>query len=281
MITSSQAVHAILIPFVLSAILAVVGRWLRWRWMMPLAVGTAFLVGYGLLETPQLPPTDGPDWLFWLAIPAAALGILDAIFLPTWGWVFGAAAGIAAGVIIRPIVPNAASPAVCWATALGVAAAGAGCCLIARTVEPRIGTWAVTAGLCAAVGGAAVVVLASDSASIGIRGLAGAAALAPLVMAMLKANFGGRSVSIIAITVLAGILAGGHFYAGVTWTQFAVLLLSPALLLAGFVVPGQRRRLAGIVAAAAVIAAVMPVLVPAVIAAKHAAESNANDPYGY
>jgi hypothetical protein len=281
MITLSQAVHAILIPFVLSAILAALGRWRRWRWMMPAAVGTAFLVGYGLLEVPRLPPTDGTDWLFWLAIPATGLAIVDSIFLPEWGWAFGAAAGIVAGVIIYQVVPNAASPAVCWGTAIGVAAVGAGVCLAARAVEPRIGTWAVATGLCAAVGGASVVVLASDSASIGIRGLACAAALAPLVPLTVRGNHGARSVSIIAITVLAGILTGGHFYAGVTWTQFAVLMFSPALLLAGFAVPGKRRRLAGLVAAIAVIAAVVPVVVPAVIAAKHAAESNANDGYGY
>jgi len=281
MITLSQAIHAILIPLLVSALLAALARWRRWRWMIPAAVGTAYLLGYALLEFPRLPPVDGTDWLFWLAIPATGLAIADSVFRPKWGWLFGASAGVVAGVIIYQVVPNAASPAVCWATAIGAGAVGAGLCLAARAVEPRIGTWAVMAGLCAAVGGASVVVFASDSASIGVRGLAATAALAPLVLLAVKGSGGAGSVAIVAATVLAGVLAGGHFYAGVTWTQFAVLMLSPAMLFVGFAVPGKRRRLAGMVAVIAVIVAIMPVLVPALIAAKHAAESNANDAYGY
>jgi len=279
MITATQAICALVIPFIISMLLTVLGRWRRWRWMMPAAVGTAFLVGYGLLEVPRLKPIDGTDWLFWLAIPASLLAILDAIIQPKWGWAFGSAAGAVAWMIIYQVVPNAASISICWATAIAVAAAGAGLCLAAGTIESRIGSWAVTAGLCAAVGAASVVVLASDSASVGIRGLAAAAALAPGALFVLKD--GARSVSIIAITALAGVLVGGHFYAGVTWTQFAVLMLSPILLLAGAVVPVKRPRLAGVVAVIAVIAAVAPVMIPAVVAAKHAAESNASDPYPY
>jgi hypothetical protein len=250
--------------------------------MVPLAVGTAFLLGYALLAVPRFTPTDGPDWLFWMAIPAAGLAVVDSILLPKWGWLFGAVAGVVSLAIIHPIVPVAVSPVVCWGTAIAVAAVGAGLCLTARIAEPRVGTWAVMAGLCAAVGGASVVVLASDSASVGIRGLSAAAALAPLVLLTIKSNHGGRSVSIIAVTVLAGILTGGHFYAGVSWTQFAVLMFSPALLLAGLAVPGKHRRLAGLAAVLAVIVAIAPVVIPAVIAAKHAAESNdAYGAYGY
>ena len=281
MITFSQAIRAILIPLVVSTLLALLGRWQRWRWMMPAAVGVAFLTGYGLLAVPRFPPIDGTDWLFWLAIPATLLAILDSILLPQWGWTFGTVAGVVALVIIYQVVPGATSPAICFGTAVAVATVGAGLCLAVRTVEPRIGSWAVISGLCVALGGASIVVLASDSASVGIRGLAGAAALAPLALLTAKAAHSARSISIIAIAVLAGVLVGGHFYAGVTWAQLVVLMLSPALLLAGFAVPGKRRRLAGLIAAVAVIAAVLPILVPAVIAAKHAAENNANDAYGY
>jgi hypothetical protein len=278
MITLNQAVRAILAPLVLALILAAVGRWRRWRWMMPAAAGTAFVTGYGLLGVPRLGPIDGTDWLFWLTIPVTGLAILDSVFVPRWGWAFGAVAGVVAWMIIHPVVPDTVSPGVCWATAIGTAVAGAGLCLAAGAMGSRLRPWAVLAGPCAAVGAAAVVVLASDSASIGIRGLAAAASLGPLIP--LIAGGSVRGVTILALAVLAGILVGGHFYAGVSWTQFAILMLSPLLLFTGAMVPVKRPRLAGVVAVLAVLGVLAPIVIPAVVAAKHAAESNSSDPYG-
>ncbi len=245
MITSSQAVHAILIPFVISAFLAALGRWRSWRWMMPTAVGAAFLTGYGLLEVPRFPPIDGTDWLFWLAIPATLLAIVDSILLPNWGWAFGAAAArrlrwssSIRSSPARHLPPSAVARQSQWPSSAPDCAWRSGRSRRGSAVGPSSPDFVLRRG-------ASIVVLASDSASVGIRGLAGAAALAPLVLLTARPVHSARSISMIAVAVLAGILAGGHFYAGVTFAQFAVLLLSPALLLAGFAVPGKRRRLAG------------------------------------
>ena len=297
MITLDQVIRGILTPAIVAALLAWLGRWLRWRWVMPLGAGVAFILGYGLLgatsaekiafwqlpgrlvQFPGLPPQDGPDWLFWMAIPATLLAVMDAVFQPKLGWILGAAAGAMAWVIVRPVVPGGVSLGALCVCAIAVGLAGAGLCYIARAVEPRIGAWAVAGGWCIAVGGAAVVVLACDSASIGVRGLAAAAALASVAAFSRRDAATGRSIAILAVAVLAGILAGGRFYAGVSWAQFAVLMASPALLAAAWIIPARRRRWATVIALLAVMALVFAVVAPAALAAKNASESNSADPY--
>src|SRR3954468_1732661 len=100
MVTPSELFRVLLAPLVVSAIVAAIGRWRKWAWAMPLAAGVGFLVGYALLGVPKLPPRDGTDWLFWLAVPVTLLGVVDATVGRRWGWALGLAAASAVAVVI-------------------------------------------------------------------------------------------------------------------------------------------------------------------------------------
>src|SRR5688572_14811626 len=98
MVTAAELLRVVLAPVIVSAVIAGIGRWRNWPWAMPLAAGAGFLTGYGLIGVPRLPPRDGTDWLFWLAIPATLFGVVDALVGKRWGWALGAAAGAVAWV---------------------------------------------------------------------------------------------------------------------------------------------------------------------------------------
>jgi hypothetical protein len=270
----------VLAPLLVAGIIAGIARWRRWPWAMPIAAGAGFLLGYGLVRLPSLPPVDGIDWLFWLAIPLVLLGAIHAIWGKRWGWVLGAMSGIVSFVIIHPIVPGAVSPAMCWGSSLALAAGGAMLMLAIEEAEERIGSAAILAGLCIIIGGTAVVIISSNLLVFGFDGIAAAAALAPLVVLAGRFRIG-RSVAVAFVPILAGLLVGGHFYPdpGVSWTNFIVLFASPLLLLVELAIPGNRKRIRGAVALAAVAIAVAVIAIPTAIAAKKAADA---DPYvGY
>src|SRR6476469_284763 len=94
MLTLHEFLCAIIIPAVISALIAGLGFWRRWAWTMPAAAGIGFLAGYRVHPTwPDFPPQDGTDWLFWATMPLIALAIIDALIGRRWSWIFGAAAG--------------------------------------------------------------------------------------------------------------------------------------------------------------------------------------------
>src|SRR5687767_3947510 len=106
MVTGSELLRVVLAPALVALALATLGRWRAWAWMMPLAVEVGFRVGYAMVGVPNLPPRDGTDWVFWLAVPVAALGVLDAITKWRWGWLLGAAAGLVAFIVVSPLPPE-------------------------------------------------------------------------------------------------------------------------------------------------------------------------------
>src|SRR5688500_245811 len=138
MITPAELVRVILWPVIVSALIAGVGRWRKWAWAMPLAAGAGFVTGYALLGVPRLPPRDGTDWLFWLAIPTTLLGVLDATVGGRWGWALGLAAGAVAIVVGLPLAPHAVSHGSLYGTAALLALGGVAVCLAAHAAERRV-----------------------------------------------------------------------------------------------------------------------------------------------
>jgi hypothetical protein len=279
MLTGRELLYSIGLPVAVSALIALIGLWRRWAWAMPVAAGAGFLAGYYALSgVPRLPPRDGTDWLFWAAIPVTGLGVLDAAVPRRWGWLLGATAGGLVLLIGWPLVPNTISAMELCAVAFVVAVVGAGLCLAGRVGEPRLESPAVVAALCITVGGAAVVVLSSHLRVVGVYGIAAAAALGPIAVLTGKLR-AARSVAIVAIPLLAGLLAGGHYYPdpGVPWSQAAILMAAPLLLLPCAAIPTQRKWIRGVVAAVLVAILVGTVAGPTALAAKKAAEG---DPYG-
>lgn len=279
MLTADEALRAVLAPMLVAAAIAGAGWWRKWPWAMPAAAGAGFLAGYALIGVPRLPPLDGTDWLFWLAFPVTLLGATDALTGWRWGWLIGAAAGVVALVIVSPLAPHAVSVGAMLGTSIGLAAAGAALCFTARVVERRVGARPLVAGLCIVMGGAAVVVFSSNFRSAGIYGLAAAAALAPV--AAFAGSPRASAVATLAVPVLAGLLAGGHFYAdpGVTPTHLVILMATPALLLVGAALPLKRPWVRPAAALLAVAVATAAVAAPTALAAKKASEADPDDPY--
>ena len=279
--------RVLLWPLVVSGVIAAIGRWRMWAWAMPLALGVGFLVGVAALVgqpamfgRPGLPPADGTDWLFWLAIPLTVVGILDATRGGKWGWLLGLVAAGVGYVILRPL-PTTGYPhpqAVLILIGLGLTAATAA--LVARVTRPGIGSWAVGIALAVVLGGTGVVVMSSGQHVVGLYGLAAAAATGPAAVLMPRK---GRGVTVVAMGLLAGLLTGGRFYAdpGVTLTNLAVLAAAPLLLIPAVFVPSKLLVVRAIVGVTLVAAAVAAVTVPAAVAAKKAAEQNQSAADGY
>ena len=278
MLTGRELIHALLVPVLVAGLLAAIGRWRQWPWAMPVAAGAGFLAGYGLLGLPDLPPRDGTDWLFWLTIPLAFLGVVEARFSQRWTWLFGAVAGLIALVLLLPLMRVGSVPtASAWTTIFVLAAVAAGVVLMLRYAIDRLGPVATLAGLCIVVGGAGVIVMSSNLRIVGIYGLAAAGALAPVAL-LSQDPRAPRGVSLFATALLTGLLVAGRYYPdpGVSWTHFILVLAAPLLLPLVALVPMKRHGLRAVIAVAAVAVVIGAIVVPNAIAAKKAAES---DPY--
>ena len=289
MLTLADLLRVVLAPVIVAAVIAGVGLWRRWAWAMPLAAGAGFLTGYALAFSaasdyarfvPRLPPRDGTDWLFWLAIPLTVLGVIDALVGKRWGWALATASGAVAWVIVAPLLPETVktSELAMLATALALGAVAVALCI--HFAEPRVTATAVVAALCITLGAAAVVVLSSNLRIAGVYGIAASAALGPVAVFAWRTPRAGRAVAITALPFLAGLLVGGHYYPdpGVTWVNLSTLLAAPALLLIGLAIPGKRDWVRGICAVLAVTIVVAVVTVPTALAAKQAAEAVEDDP---
>jgi hypothetical protein len=242
---------------------------------MPLAAAVGFLTGYAaaMQSIPKLGPTDGSDWLFWLAIPLAGVGVVCAAIQPRWGWLFGACAGAATLVLLRPLAT--VTTGTMWLLGLATAAAGAALVWIVGFTQSRAGSLWTLAALCIAMGGAGVVIFASGSRTIGLHGISAAAALGPAAVLSFRTRAPAAvAVAAFAAPLLAGFLVAGHSYAEVTWTNLIVLLASPALLLVGAWLPTKRQWVRGLVGLVAVTIAVATVTGPTALAAKKAAEGD-------
>ncbi len=278
MLSGREILFLLVIPACVGAAAGAAGRWRRWGWTLPAGTGAGFLLGcLATVGLPRLPPRDGTDWLIWAALPLTLVATADALSRFKLGWLFGAVAGGAAWLIVAPLAPAAVTSAALWVTTLGCAVGGAVLCAVVQWAERRLGTPTVLAGLAIIVGGAGVLVFSSNLRIVGLYGLAAAAALAPT--ALLSARSGaGRSVAVLAVSLLAGLLVGGLYYPepGISPTALILLMSAPLLMLPAALLPARRRRARGVAALISIAVLVAAIVGPAALAAKRAAE---NDPY--
>ncbi|MGN6505580.1 MAG: hypothetical protein ACTHM6_08460, partial [Tepidisphaeraceae bacterium] len=238
-------------------------------------IGVGFLLGYGLIGMPRLPPGDGSDWLFWVAIPITLLGVAAAFLKPAGSLFFGAMAGLAVFAVARPLLPGAISSAYAIEAASVAALAGIVLCAGLRYAESRLSPVAVMIALWMVLSGCAVIVMSSNFRIGGLYGIAAAAAVAGVALAR-PSSVG--AVVAVAVSLWIGSLACGRLYPdpGVTWINVTVLLSGPLLLPISAALPIKRRWLRAAIGLAAVALAVASVTMPTALAAKHAAE---DDPY--
>jgi hypothetical protein len=252
MLTGQELIHALLVPVIVAGPIAAIGRWRCWPWAMPLAAGAGFLTGYALLGVPSLPPHDGTDWLFWLAIPLTLLAVVEAVVnrfprgadaetartdesivaaatpdtpasstpgrsmrfrsLTPWTWTFGAAAGLVALVIMLPLTRVGSLSTAATVTTPLLLA------LAGATLVVLLRFAADRLGPFSTLAGLCIVIAGAGviimSSNLRIVGIYGlAAATAIAPVATLCHDYrAARAVSIFAIPLLAGLLTAGHYY---------------------------------------------------------------------
>jgi hypothetical protein len=264
----------ILLPACISGFIVAIGAWQRWAWSMPLAVGVGFIIAYAVMARPRWNTADGPDWLFWLAIPLTGIAVLAAASRPRFEWVRGALAGVVAVVLVKPL--SASVPAeTMWVVAGVTAVAGVALVWVVGEAGRRLGaTWALAA-LAVTLGGAGVVIFSSNFRTFGVYGLAAAAAVARVSMGVFRSPSASRGLALLVVPLLAGLMVAGRFYPepGVSWVNFGVLLGSPLLVVVGLVVPAKKWWLPGLVGVVAVGITVAAVAAPTALKAKRAAET--------
>lgn len=289
MITPMELLRVLLGPVIVAAFLALLGRLLRWGWLMPLALGAGFLTGYSLLDVPPLPPRDGTDWLYWVMIPITVWGVVDGIMGSRRGAEFGGGiggnilSGLIGGALLGGLVLMLLKPLITgyvgglhWGVvstaSLIVAGWGAAMIWLLTGASKRLGNWAVLAGLWLLLSGTAVVVMSSNMRVMGLYGIAAAAAMGPVMVLMGNVR-GVRSVTLVALAILAGELVSGRYYPdeGISSVNLLVLGLSPLGLVLAMLVPGKRNWVRGLVGVLLVAIAVAAVTVPTALTAAKAA----------
>jgi hypothetical protein len=285
MITGREMLLVLALPFVLAGLVAAVAVWRRWPWLLPVAAGGGFMAGYvatNLPQVPGLPPATGSDWVMWVSAAAALVGAAAAVSRRPWvAPVLAGVAGIGAFVVARPLWPHAVSTQALWWTAILVGVTAVIVVGAASWATLRVPAGWAGGAMSVALAGAAVLVMSSHFRTMGVYGLAAAASMGAVAVAAFwagpKGEAAARGLWVYGVAVLASLLVAGRLYAdpGVTGWQLALMLLSPALLPVGALVPG-RGWVKGVVALVAVGALVAAVAAPAALKAKRAAESPAS-----
>ncbi len=280
MVNAQDILRAIVVPAIVSTIVALLGRWRRWTWPMPVAIGAGFLTGAFLISgNPGLPPADGTDWLLWAAIPAIILGLIDAFVSSRWGFLLSAIAGLVAYLIARPLSPATVSISQLWTLSISVAAMGVALCAALRFAETKLGAGPVLVALSILFAATGIVVLSSNLRIVGIYGLAAAASLVPLSLIVRTGTQPTRPIAIVGIALLSGLLVGGHLYPdpGISRLNAALLLTAPFLIAIAASIPVSSRLLRASIGTVLITALVAWIAIPIALAAKKAAEG---DPYG-
>ena len=169
MLTDRENCFGIALPGTVSILLTLIVVWRRSPHALPAVVGSAFMVGYWLLRQPELPPQDGSDWLFWMALPLGAGGILFQRMGPRWA-ALGTLSGAVVYVVLHPITPAIGSAAV-WGSSALAALWGIAAAITLPWAACRIGAMCTVLALSVAIAGTSVVVLSSNYRAYGVNGL--------------------------------------------------------------------------------------------------------------
>lgn len=205
---------------------------------VPLALGAAVATAHAaLLGMPRFPAGDAVAWLFWVALGASCVGLLELAWrAPTWARLALrlALAGLLLLVLLwQPYLAQTWSggEGVAYLAGLGMVTVASwtalGCC--GEQLSGRRHALLLTA----LAAGAAVVLGVTGTASLALLAVALAATCAPAIVLGRQAPASLASGSTIFALVLAALLVEGHFYSDAPAPSVLLLAAAPLAALAG------------------------------------------------
>lgn len=267
MFTWTDILGGLVLPAIATAaVLVVAWRLTRRRlsagdsrsWAAQLAVGVGFASGYlALFGWPGFPPPDVVDWLFFLALPLAVVGLADSLW-QLGGWVrivsIAAAVPLVLWLAARPLLAAGdelaaeTTRSLALFAAVGIVSLVALDALAARYSTARLGAIllavAIPTAVVATLGGS----LRYGQIAMLLAATQGGAWAAGLV---LGGAARGRSTVLVFGTLLIGLLWCGNQYAELT-TPDALVLVAVANMAWLTMLPEGIVQLALVLAAAAI-----------------------------
>jgi hypothetical protein len=243
MLTLRDILFTALLPAAWSAIVLAIA-WRPWRkhapndwghWAGPVALAGAFVLSFvgAAGRLPPVPPIQVTDWLPYIAMAAAVIGVIDATLqIPrTARWAIGCACIAAATwLLIRPLPAetHSLSTKLGWLVMRAVVWGGWWIALDGLAHE-RPG-FSVPRDLLIVTAASALVLMMSGSKLLGLLGGSLAASLAAFVVIGFFADLSiARGGALVLAALLSGLLICGLFYASLA-RQNALLLLLAAVL---------------------------------------------------
>ena len=243
MLTLRDLLWGVALPAVAAAVMLVVA-WQPWRrehragarpWAVPLALAIGFVLGAGsVLGWPAFPPLDSVEWLWFLALPWAAVGVAESLVAISGVrlWLERALlASVSAWLLLRPLVPYTwdGAKAAVWIT--GLAGAMLLACAALDRCDNRSQRITTAAGVLILAAASGLVLMLSGSQKLGqLAGALSGSLLGYLVFACVARGAAlGRGGVLVFAVLWSGLLIAGHFYAGLTRLN-ALLLFSAPLL---------------------------------------------------
>jgi hypothetical protein len=203
------------------------------RWGVAAGLGLGYFVGHwGILGWPPFPGVDSKDWVAWLALAAALLGMIEAARSFSIWTLWGIRAVFVAGLLawlLRSKVEHGWSmgEAALWLGGLWVALLASWWNLEAQAERIPGPGWMFHLGLISA-GWAAVQVLSGGASTGQLDGVLASTALGALPVIGLRPGLAlSRGGPAVATTVLSGLGLTGYFYSEVPALSAVLLTLAP------------------------------------------------------
>lgn len=247
MLTLRDIVFTVALPAAWSAIVLLIA-WRPWRgrapiaerfWGGPLALAGSLTLSFvgALRGPPPFPPNEVTDWLPYIAVAAAVIGMADATLqIPrNVRWAIGCGCIAAATwLLIRPLPAETHSllTKLGWLVMRAVIWGGWWIAIDALSHDSRGAS--VPRDLLIVTASSALVLMMSGSKLLGLLGGSLAASLAVFVAVGLFAELSmARGGVLVLATLLSGLLICGLFYASLSRGNAVLLLLAAVLTAAG------------------------------------------------
>ena len=242
MLTLRDILFTAVLPAAWSAVVVLIA-WRPWRerapndagyWAGPVALAGSFVLSFvGASGRLAIPPIQVTDWLPYIAVAAAVIGVIDATlqFPRAARWAVGCACIAAATwLLIRPLPAETHSLATKLGWLVMRAVIWGGCWIALDGLAQESPGISVPRDLLIVTAASAMVLMMSGSKLLGLLAGSLAASLAVFVVVGAFASLSiARGGALVSATLLSGLLICGLFYASLTRPNAVLLMLATVL----------------------------------------------------